>query len=90
MIGRDIVGHTIDPGPERAAAVETREATPKLEVDVLQEVLPLHRACLVACREPSERRAQKLDGQRVMPIGVGWKFRRRLGFAWGCSKLTIL
>lgn len=46
MLGGDVVGHAIDPGLERATAVEPLKAAEQFAVDVLLEVAGLVRVSL--------------------------------------------
>jgi hypothetical protein len=55
MIGSDIVCHTVDPGAQRAALIERRQAAPDLQMDILQQVLPLDRVCFVSNCQTSQR-----------------------------------
>jgi hypothetical protein len=49
---RDIVRHAVDPRPQRAAAIEQLQASPKLEMNILQQIPPPLRVGLVTAAEP--------------------------------------
>lgn len=59
---RDVVGDPVDPGAQRAATVEARQAVPHLGVDVLLEVAAALGVGLVGAGEPGDGRAEGSDG----------------------------
>ena len=54
---RDVVRHSIHPGPHRAAAVETGQAAPQRHVNLLEEIAAPVRVTLVGPRQPLQRAA---------------------------------
>jgi hypothetical protein len=66
--GGGVVRDAVDPGPERASAVEAVEASPDREVDLLEEVEAPVGIGLVGPRQPLERRPESIDGLLIAGI----------------------
>jgi hypothetical protein len=62
MCRRHVVRDAIDPRAQRALTIETIEALPEIQVDVLEEILTLVGVEFGRARESLDRRAQGLDG----------------------------
>jgi hypothetical protein len=65
---RHVMGYSIDPGLQAAAAVKQTEAAPKFNVDLLQQVAPLFRVSLVAPGEPAEGGSTESAGLLVQLV----------------------
>jgi hypothetical protein len=65
---RDIVSDPIYPGSQTAAPVEGGKASPKGDMDLLEQVAPPVGIGFIAPREAAERRAVSSDGFRVAMI----------------------
>jgi hypothetical protein len=67
----DVVRDTVDPGSERTASVETREAAPERDVDVLNKIAAFIRVGLVRPRQAFDCRAVTASGLLVERVLAG-------------------
>ena len=69
----DVVGDAVHPRAQRTAVLESREAPPQRDVDVLQQITLLVGVPLIGARQASERRSVRrgrLGVQRVLSVPV--------------------
>src|SRR5687768_9819914 len=52
---RGVVSNSVDPGPDRASAVESSKAPPERNMNLLQQVAALFRVAFVRPRQPFQR-----------------------------------
>ncbi len=72
MIGPDVVRHTINPCPQTAALVESLQAAPQLDVDLLQQVALPVRIALIASNQTPHGLAMLRLRLRIKPILIAW------------------